>query len=247
MISVFIPAFNEEKNIRNTVETTINAAQSAGVVDLEIIIVDDGSTDGTQQILAALATEYACIRTIYFAVNQGLGVAFTTAIQMAKGEKLATLPGDNFVTAATITDMFRYAHVADVVMAFTLNTEHRSIRRHIVSMIFSMCYLLTFNIHLKQINSLLIMYRTQDLKDLQLTSTRYSIFPEILVKLLRQGRTFYEFAGCLNTNQNTSSAIKLKNLVEALRSYASLLYTVYIKDAVRFSKRPIRITQDRNQ
>ena len=58
MISVTIPCLNEEKNLERTVNTVFQAAEEAGNFSLDIIIVNDGSTDRTAEVIASLQAEH---------------------------------------------------------------------------------------------------------------------------------------------------------------------------------------------
>ena len=71
-ISIIIPAYNEEKNLADAVKT-INAAVKSVFKDYELLILDDGSSDGTGVIADNLAKKNAKIRVIHFSRNRGFG------------------------------------------------------------------------------------------------------------------------------------------------------------------------------
>ncbi len=81
LLSVLIPAYNERPTIREVL------AQVASVpVDMEIIVVDDGSTDGTREILRELEADQARLRVTFHERNLGKGAAIRTALAQARGE-----------------------------------------------------------------------------------------------------------------------------------------------------------------
>jgi len=92
-VSVVVPIYNEAENIRR-----LHAAISAGVEHLqrpcEIILVDDGSTDGSQTLLAELADEDPRVRVIEFRHNFGQTAAMHAGIQAATGDVVVTMDGD---------------------------------------------------------------------------------------------------------------------------------------------------------
>lgn len=71
LISILIPCFNEEKNARET----ISAALAQRYANLEVIAINDGSSDNTAQVLQQLAQEEPRLRVIHLAANQGKAVA----------------------------------------------------------------------------------------------------------------------------------------------------------------------------
>ncbi len=92
-LSVFFPAYNEEKNLGNTVEKAIKILKGiAG--EWEIIIVDDGSQDNTPQIASKLAKKYPQISVITHQPNRGYGGAFKSGIYNAKYEWIAFTDAD---------------------------------------------------------------------------------------------------------------------------------------------------------
>lgn len=91
-ISVVIPMLNEEENVSSLVAEIQQAAQHAPIA--EIILVDDGSTDGTAQIIKQLKSQDARIRLIRHSARSGQSAATRSGIRAAKGPVVVTLDGD---------------------------------------------------------------------------------------------------------------------------------------------------------
>ena len=81
-LTIIIPCFNENKYI----ETIIDSVNSQSFPDKQIIVVDDGSTDGTKDKLKRLKDLRKIDNLIYHEINQGKGAAIRTGIREAKGE-----------------------------------------------------------------------------------------------------------------------------------------------------------------
>jgi glycosyltransferase involved in cell wall biosynthesis len=79
-LSIIIPCYNE----RNTILSLIQAVKASPVMDKEVIVVDDGSKDGTRDILASLVDPD--VKIIFHADNQGKGSALRTGFSVATGD-----------------------------------------------------------------------------------------------------------------------------------------------------------------
>ena len=93
MLSIVIPAYNEEDNVRPLYESVMAAGAALGR-DFEVIVVDDGSSDRTFERLAALAADDPRLRVIKLRRNYGQTPALAAGIDHARGEILVTMDAD---------------------------------------------------------------------------------------------------------------------------------------------------------
>lgn len=91
MLSVLIPAFNEEQAIETTVRR-VHAAFAAAADPFEIIVIDDGSTDGTPDILRNITLPQ--LHVITHSRNRGYGASMKTGIRRSRGSLIATIDAD---------------------------------------------------------------------------------------------------------------------------------------------------------
>jgi glycosyltransferase involved in cell wall biosynthesis len=82
-LSVIIPCFNEEKTLQECVLRVLGIQSDA--LELEIIVVDDGSSDNSVKIANELAAQYSQIRVLVHQINQGKGAALATGFRSAGG------------------------------------------------------------------------------------------------------------------------------------------------------------------
>jgi glycosyltransferase involved in cell wall biosynthesis len=240
MISVIIPAFNEEKHIQNTVMNVLRAGKTTGSIPLDIIVVNDGSQDRTGEILAELEKKYDNLRTITHPNNVGIGGSIKDALNLVKYPKLLIVPGDDDLPQESIERLFKNRDKADLILMFLINRELRGRFRNFVSIIYGLIYMCVFNVFLLYINSPCI-YPTAKLKGFKIRSKRFSIITEITIKCLRSGCTFHEIPGYLQRGLIGSSALKFKNLLEVLWMFLQLVWEVNVTRRQYFNKRPIRI------
>lgn len=101
-VSVVVPGFNEEKVLENCVSSIVDCGYS----DLEVILVDDGSTDSTPELMAELSARYERVRWISVP-NGGKGAALNVGAAAADGEILLFVDADGLFTRDTVPEMLR--------------------------------------------------------------------------------------------------------------------------------------------
>lgn len=240
MVTVVVPVFNEERYVRETALTIAKAAEEAGNPPLDVIIVNDGSTDRTGEIIWELEQEFPFVRSIHHTENLGIGVSIRESIQIAKYPKFMFVPGDNDMPQHVIRDLFMLRDKADIIMIYILNKEIRGRTRTVISVLYGLIYMIVFNIFVQYIHGPCI-YPTEKIRKLNLKSKRFSILSEMNVKLLCSGCTFYEIPGYIQTGAEGSTALSLKNLMEVIIAFFRLVWEVKFHNRLCFDKRPIRI------
>ncbi|MBQ2982159.1 MAG: glycosyltransferase family 2 protein [Lachnospiraceae bacterium] len=111
MVSVVMPVYNVENYIRKSIASVLEQTY----MDVELVIIDDGSTDGTSNICDEYAGHYSNITCIH-KINEGQGVARTMGYMLAKGEYITYLDGDDWLEPQAIEQMMIAAQNNDVDM-----------------------------------------------------------------------------------------------------------------------------------
>jgi dolichol-phosphate mannosyltransferase len=94
-VSIAAPAYNEAECIREVLASWITYLSSATfVTDFEIVVCDDGSTDGTGDILDAVAEQSTRVRPVHFISNRGAGAALRSAIKATRFEWVMLIDSD---------------------------------------------------------------------------------------------------------------------------------------------------------
>lgn len=117
MISVIMPVYNGEKTIRQAI---LSVMCDQGDTEVELIVVDDGSTDRTPEILRKLQTEMPNLHVVRQR-NMGPGAARNTALKQAKGNFVVFLDADDYLEPMALDRMLTYmmAHSTDACVAGT--------------------------------------------------------------------------------------------------------------------------------
>jgi len=240
MISVIIPALNEEKKLRNTICDIIQSAKECGEMALDIVIVNDGSSDGTAKIIGELEQQWPFIRSIHNEKNLGMGYCIKKALKMLKYDRFISIPGDNDMPKELIVALFRNAERADMVMAYFLNNEERGRLRNLLSALFNMIYAYIFNIYVQYLNGP-ATFPTRKVKELELRSQRFSIMAEMKTKLLLSGCSFHEIGGYMQTGESGSSAVSFSSFIEVVSLFIRLFFEVKITNRKYYDKLPHRV------
>lgn len=122
LVSIVVPCFNEEDNVREVVDALSNLDYPC----YEIICINDGSKDGTGALLDQLAHDYPKLRVVHQAKNQGKAVALNTAALMAQGEFLLCIDGDAVLDKDIISWMLRHFEEGHRVGVVTGNPRIRT-------------------------------------------------------------------------------------------------------------------------
>jgi len=95
----------------------------------DVLIIDDGSTDGTGQLADQLAASVADVRVIHHSPNQGLGGVYRTGFANARGEFVTFYPADGQFPASIIGQMLALIGEVDMVLGFLPNRDSSSIAK----------------------------------------------------------------------------------------------------------------------
>ena len=196
-ISIVIPCYNEASTVGIIAEKAQKAALPAGL-DREIIIVDDGSIDGSPEIIKALAVKYKNIKVSFHDKNYGKGKALSTGFREAAGDMIiiqdADLeydPSEYEKLAAPIVN-----GTADVVLGTRFISA--DIRRVLFFRHYLANKLLTFlcnifsNLNLSDIEVGYKVFRKSVLDRLNLREKGFGIEPELVLKTARLKCRIYE-------------------------------------------------------
>ncbi len=240
MLSIAVFGLNEEKHLEATVRKVHKCALECPLDAFEIIVVNDGSTDGTGKIADSLAAELPHVKVIHNPVNKGIGASILIAANAARYDKFVAFAGDDHVTPHLIISLFKVHDAAEFVASYTINTEYRGRLRNTLSSMYSYIYTTIFDVPLKYINGHAV-YPTRRLLNLNLRSNGYSFVAEAAIKFMRQGVKFIEIGTYVNQEIVKSSAVRPKVLFEVIMSFLRLFFEIFVQERLQYSKRSQRV------
>lgn len=222
-LSIVVPAYNEADNIVGTLEN-VTAALAALTIDYEILVVDDGSRDGTSALVTANADRFPRVRLLVNDRNMGFGWTYRRGVDTASRDHIVMVHGDNAWGAKTLRDLFLRLGDADIIIGYTRGMwRSRPWTRALISKTFTAIVNLITRRRLKYYNGLQI-HQASVLKSLTIQSSGYGFQAEVLVKALRLTKTFVEVPMDLTERQRgESKAFRWKNALDVMRTLR-LLY-----------------------
>jgi glycosyltransferase involved in cell wall biosynthesis len=177
MLSIIIPLYNEEDNIK-PLYAKLDAVLSGHGLPYEIILVNDGSTDGTRERLDALAASHQNIRVVHLRRNFGQTPAMMAGIDMARGDILIPMDGDLQNDPTDIPRLLaKLDEGYDVVSGWRKDRKDNPIKRNLPSRIANLVISAISGVHLHDYGCSLKAYRRDIIKDVKLYGEMHRFIP----------------------------------------------------------------------
>lgn len=221
MLSILMPVYNERERVEQAIAEVLTTELPT---DFELVVVDDGSTDGTREILRGREWGER-VRLFEHEVNQGKGAAVQTGLREARGEYSAIFdadleydPSDLALLLPALID--GRANASFGVRAFDGYTSHSFLFVLGNKGVTLACNVL-FNVYLHDIMTCHKMIRTDVFRSLSLQSAGFAIEPEITARLVQKGERIFEVPVHYRARSNEEG--KKLTALDGFRVVATLL------------------------
>ena len=192
LLSIVVPVFNEESTVGAVIERLLS-------IDLpvarEILVVNDGSTDGTRQVLDALPSAGA-LRIVHAEVNGGKGRAIRTGFEQARGSIVAIQDADLELDPAQLAVLVQPILAGETKVVYGSRFLHGSQGAPFISVAANRFLTSLTNVlygaRLTDMETCYKVMRSEVARELRLEANRFDIEPEITGKLLRAGHRIVE-------------------------------------------------------
>jgi glycosyltransferase involved in cell wall biosynthesis len=193
LLSIIMPVFNERKTVMETLGRVLTVDYNK-----EVIVVDDGSEDGTREILMAEAARDAQLKVIAHERNMGKGAAIRSALKAASGDIVIIQDADLEYNPADYPRLLKpiLDGRADVVYGtrFVGSEEHRILYfwHYLGNKFLTLLSNMVTNLNLTDMETGYKVFRMSVLKQLVLEQNRFGFEPEVTAKIARMQCRVYE-------------------------------------------------------
>jgi putative flippase GtrA len=189
-ISVVLPAFNEEEIIARTVESVLDAL-NAWDMDFEVLVVNDGSTDRTGEIVAALGDAHPRVRLVSHAINEGYGASLVSGFEAATKELVFFMDSDGQFDIRDLQEFFPLIDTYDAVIGYRIDRQDSWMRK-LNAWGWKQLIDLVLGVHVRDVDCAYKLLHREFLHQHPLETRGAMINAELLYRLKRAGCSYKE-------------------------------------------------------
>ena len=190
MVSVIIPAYNEEQTIGQVLE-----ALRALPLEKQIIVVNDGSTDGTSRVLECLRAEHQ-LTVVHCEENRGKGYAIRSGLPYVKGEAVVIQDADMELSPTDISELLQPLEKKDVQVVygsrFLNGRGNASLHNFLANRVLATYTNLLYGCRITDESTGYKAFSAELITRLNLTCEGFEFCPEVTAKILRAGYGIHE-------------------------------------------------------
>lgn len=218
-ISFVIPAYNEQENIKKSVDSAFNFL-SNNFSDFEIIVVDDGSNDSTKDICRDLISQYKDkVIILLHSKNKGYGAALRTGLFSAKKELVFYTDADNQFDVQEINNFMPYISEYDLVIGYRKNRQDKLIRKF-CAFIYNRLIFLLFRLDVKDIDCSFKLFKRNSLKLLSIDRDEFFVDTELLLKAKLNNFKIKQLPVTHFPRRAGKSTVKIRHILSTLKDAA---------------------------
>ena len=231
-LSVVVPALNEERNLKRTIEGLVQALQ-AKVADWEIVLVNDGSLDNTGDLAIELARYEPRITVVHHPRRMGLGACWKDGVGAATKDAVVWFPGDGENDPHELVKYLFLLEYVDAVIPYITNPQVRPWYRRLLSRAFLWFINLSFGTMLAYLTGN-VLYRRQVFNVVKPEANGFFTLTECPIKTVRSGFTYAQVPVCLGQRiHGHSTILSPTSIATIIREYVRLFSAIYIRRTVK--------------
>jgi hypothetical protein len=189
-LSLCMPAYNERANIEDTLDTAC-AVLPVFVERFEVVVVDDGSRDGTGEAVARYGRHEPRVRLACHPANRGYGAAVSTGLRAAEGDLIAFTDSDGQFSLLDVPQLLTHLDGNDAVIGYRYHRADPWLRL-LNAWCWNRLIRAVLGVRVRDLDCAFKLFRREVIDGLELTSTGAAINAEILAQCVRRGLKIFE-------------------------------------------------------
>ncbi len=230
-ISIVLPAYNEEENIERQVRSSDEVLSDLGFDDWEILVVDDGSQDGTRQVCDSLSADVPRLRVLVHEVNRGYAMALRTGFEAASMPLVFYTDADNQFDIRELKNLLAAVDDYDIVCGFRIY-RFDPFTRLVLSWGYNLLVRVLFRIRVRDVDCAFKLFRREVFDRVHIESKRFFVDTEILAKASRLGMKMTEIGVRHYPRTAGVSTVRPSHVVHTLIEVATMWTDIYVRGRV---------------
>ncbi len=190
-LSVFFPAYYDEKNINKVVDKAVEVLEDLKLKDYEVTIIEDGSPDNTGEVADQLAAKYPKVKVIHHEKNKGYGATLWEGFTTARFEYVFYTDGDNQFDLEELKKFVALIPYSDMIVGYRKKKQYSTYRK-LTSFVYNFVLKLIFNTDYIDIDCAFKIIKTDLFKRIKVNTKDAFIDAEIMIRASLLGYTFTE-------------------------------------------------------
>lgn len=216
-LSIVVPAHNESKNLKLLVPQ-LDATLSTLNELYEIIVVDNASTDDTQETIVALKKRFPTVVSV-FEGKKGFGSAILAGLERSQGEVIGYIHADNQMEAMDIVRIYQKLKREGLELCKATRLDrYDGLIRWFISKVYNLLFRVMFQVCLRDINGSPKLFTRQFFQAAHINSRDWFIDPEVIIKAQRLGARVGEIEIRTRPRPHGSSQVRAATVWEFLKN-----------------------------
>lgn len=226
-ISVVLPALNEAENISVAVERAI-AVLGELADEFEVVVVDDGSTDGTREIVEELMeTHGARVRLAVHPANRGYGAALRTGFSLTRFDLVFYTDADNQFDPGDLKHFLPLTEEYDLIVGFRVY-RYDTMLRSVLSWIYNRIVSVLFRVRVRDVDCAFKLFRREVLEKITIECDDFFVDTELVAKARRWNFRLLEKGVRHYPRMAGETTVQPSHILHTLRTIAMMWRRTYL-------------------
>ena len=226
-VSFVLPAYNEQDNIEKAVRVVLEVAEGLDLGDYEVIVVNDGSSDRTAEIIDALKEENPRVRPVHHPTNLGYADALRTGFTSARCNLVFYTDSDLQFDVHEVKNLLPAIEDYDIVTGFRIY-RYDPLSRLVAAWGYNLLARTIFRLRVRDIDCAFKLFRREVFDVIKIRSKKFFVDTEILAKARFHGFRMTEIGVRHYPRAGGTSTVRPSHVLSTLRELAKIWLEIYL-------------------